>query len=230
MFAKAFGTFFYTHGPVSYSWCYSSILPAYFPNLPELLFMKKPEKAFELFDAYNKQDPHTITWKEAVYPAEYFYALQLYNWVKKLEPDASEILLLASRSQHIGRWKSPREDYPAGKAGYYKWRINLARFHAETAGALMLQAGYDENDIEAVQSIIRKERLHSNPEVQVMEDALCLVFLQFQYEDFITKHGEDKVITILRKTWKKMSQGGREAALTLSFNEKGKELLEKALN
>lgn len=191
--------------------------------------MNKLEKAFELFDTYNKQDPHTISWKGDSYPAEYFYALQLYDWVKRLEPNASEVLLLASRSQHIGRWKSSREDYPAGKAGYYKWRINLARFHAETAGALMLEAGYDENDIKAVESIIRKEQLRTNPEVQVMEDALCLVFLQFQFEDFITKHQDEKVITILKRTWGKMNQRGRDAALTLSFNEKAKEILEKAL-
>lgn len=191
--------------------------------------MNKLEKAFELFDAYNKQDPHAISWKGVTYPAEYFYALQLYDWVKKLEPTAGEVLLLASRSQHIGRWKSPREDYPAGKAGYYKWRINLAGFHADTAGTLMLEAGYDDNDVKAVQSIIRKENLRSNPGVQVMEDALCLVFLQFQFEDFIAKHEDEKVITILKRTWGKMSERGREAALSLSFSQRGKELLEKAL-
>ncbi len=192
--------------------------------------MNKLEKAFELFDAYNKQDPHTISWEEMNYPSEYFYALQLYNWVRKLEPNASEILLLASRSQHIGRWKSPRGDYPAGKAGYYKWRINLAKFHAETAGALMMEAGYEDNDIKAVQSIIRKEQLRTNPEVQLIEDALCLVFLEFQYEEFTTKHEEEKIITILRRTWVKMSLRGTDAALTLSFDKRGKELLEKALN
>ncbi|MCW3105590.1 MAG: hypothetical protein JWQ09_96, partial [Segetibacter sp.] len=75
------------------------------------------EKAIQLFDAYNKQDPHKITWNDEEFPAEYFYALQLYNWIKKLEPYAHEHLLLASRSQHIGRWKTPRTNYPAGKAG-----------------------------------------------------------------------------------------------------------------
>ncbi len=192
--------------------------------------MNKLEKAFELFDAYNKQDPHTINWKGIDYPAEYFYALQLYNWVKELERNASEILLLASRSQHIGRWKSPREGYPAGKAGYYKWRINLAKFHAETAGDLMLKAGYDDHDIKAVQSIILKEHLLTNPEVQIMEDALCLVFLQFQFEDFISKHEEQKILTILKRTWIKMSQRGRSAALALSYNERAKELLGNALS
>lgn len=191
--------------------------------------MNRLEKAFEWFDTYNKQDPHTITWQEVTYPAEYFYALQLYNWVKQLEPHASEILLLASRAQHIGRWKTPREEYPPGKAGYYQWRIHLAKFHAETAGAFMAEAGYTDEEINEVKGIIRKEDLRTNHEVQVMEDALCLVFLQFQFEDFITKHEDEKVITILKRTWKKMNQAGREAALALPFQQKAKELLEKAL-
>ncbi len=191
--------------------------------------MSRLEKAFELFDDYNKQDPNKIEWEGVTYPAEYFYALQLYNWVKKLDPAASETLLLAARAAHIGRWKSPRESYPMGKPGYYKWRTELSKFHADTAGELMSQAGFGDDEIKAVQSIIRKEQLRTNYEVQVMEDALCLVFLQFQYEDFLTKHEDEKVVRILQKSWGKMNQQGREAALTLSFSEKGKELIGKAL-
>lgn len=192
--------------------------------------MSKLEKAFQLFDDYNKQDPNTFEWEDKVYPTEYFYALQLHNWVKKLQPDASEALLLASRSQHVGRWKSPRENYPMNKPGYYKWRTELAKFHAETAGALMLKAGYDKDEIEAVQSIIRKEQLRTNYEVQIMEDALCLVFLQFQYDNFIKEHDDEKVLRILKKSWGKMNDKGREAAGTLLFTGRGKELLEKALS
>ena len=192
--------------------------------------MNKLDKAFELFDNCNKQDPHVFTWEDVEYPAEYFYALQLYNWIKKLKPDASEVLQLASRGQHIGRWKIPREEYPKGKAGYYKWRTELAKFHAATTRELMLEAGYNEEETKPVQHIILKENMKLDDEVQTMENALCLVFLEFQYEDFIKKHDDDMVIRILRKTWKKMSEPGRNAALTLSFQGRAKELLEKALS
>ena len=191
--------------------------------------MNKLNKAFELFDNYNKQDPHVVTWEGVTYPAEYFYALQLYNWVKKLKPDASEALQLASRAQHIGRWKIARDEYPKGKAGYFKWRTELAKFHAATACELMLEAGYDEEETKPIQHIILKENLKLDDEVQTMENALCLVFLEFQYEDFIKKHDDDMVIRILRKTWKKMSEPGGGAALSLNFNGRAKELLEKAL-
>lgn len=191
--------------------------------------LERIEKALELFDAYNMQDPNLITWDGIAYPAEYFYALQLYGWVKKLEPQAGEDLLLASRCQHIGRWKIPRNQYPPGKAGYYKWRNDLAKFHAATAGKLLSEAGYQEEEIKAVQHILLKENLRKDEVVQVMENALCLVFLQFQYEDFITKHDDQMVIRILQKTWRKMTGSGKEAALSLDFGEKGKALLMMAL-
>ncbi|MBD0293806.1 MAG: DUF4202 domain-containing protein [Flavisolibacter sp.] len=188
------------------------------------------EKALALFDTYNLQDPNTITWDGVTYPYAYFYALQLHDWVKKLAPLASEALLLASRSQHIGRWQIPREQYPKTKAGYLNWRTDLAKFHAAKAGELMQEAGYNDDEIKAVQRIIRKENIRTDEEVQVMENALCLVFLQFQYEDFIEQHDKEKVIRILQKSWRKMSEPGREAALALPFGDKGKALVEEALS
>lgn len=191
--------------------------------------MSKLETAFELFDEYNQQDPHTITWKDKEYAAEYFYALQLYNWVKVLEPDAGEHLLLAARAQHIGRWQHPRSTYPDGKAGYLTWRKDMAKFHAKTAGDLMLQAGYAPEDVQTVSHIILKENLKHDKEVQVMENALCLVFLQFQYEVFISKHEDQQVIRILKKTWAKMTDEGRKHALVLPMSGHGKKLIESAL-
>lgn len=191
--------------------------------------MNKLEKAFELFDAYNRQDPKIIEWDDTHFPSEYFYSLQLHHWVKKLNPSASEELLLASRAQHIGRWEIPRDHYPDGKAGYLNWRTTLGKFHAQKAGEMMKEAGYDDEQIQRVQSIIRKERIKLDAEVQTIENALCLVFLQFQYEEFLKQHDENKIIRILQKSWAKMSDPGRAAALTLQYNDEAKKLLEKAL-
>jgi hypothetical protein len=191
--------------------------------------MDKLQQAFELFDAYNKQDPTTLVWDGVTYPSEYFYAIELYNWVLKLDPKASEAVLLASRSQHIGRWTIPRESYPDGKVGYLNWRSDLAKFHAITSGYMMLQAGYDENFIEEVKRIILKQKIKLDPEVQLMENALCLVFLEFQFEDFIQKHDNDKLVHIIKKTWNKMSQPGRDAAFTLKYSEKALRLIKLAI-
>ena len=190
---------------------------------------KKLEAAFKLFDTYNEKDPKQYTYNDTIFPQELFFAIQLHEWVKKLEPNAREALLLASRCQHIGRWEVPRESYPEGKAGYLNWRSNLAKYHAEKASHILSEVGYDLETIQRVQQIVLKQQIKSDPDVQTMENALCLVFLQFEYEDFIKKHDDTKLIRILQKSWGKMSEPGREAALTLSFSEKGAELLNKAL-
>jgi hypothetical protein len=191
--------------------------------------MTSLDKALELFDTYNQQDPNVLVHDGVSFPSEYFYALRLYDWVNKLDPQASEPLLLASRCQHIGRWKIPRSEYPMNKPGYLNWRTNLAKFHAETAADLMYEAGYDDGFVKAVQHILLKKNLKSDHDVQVMEDALCLVFLEFQYEDFLLHHDEEKVLRIIRKSWSKMSEAGRNTALQLPFSEKGKALINRAL-
>lgn len=191
--------------------------------------MQKLQTAFELFDAYNKQDPHRVNWNGTEYPAEYFYALQLYNWVMKINEGASETLLLASRCQHIGRWKIPRETYPAGKAGYLRWRSDLAKFHASEAGHLLQEAGYNPTEIQDVQRILLKQNLKTDDNVQVMENALCLVFMEFQLEDFMMKHDDEKIVRILQKSWTKMSEPGRVAASSLNLSIKARALLNKAL-
>jgi hypothetical protein len=191
--------------------------------------MNKLESAFKRFDEYNSEDPNNITWNGESFPAELFYALKLYEWVLKLKPSANEALLLASRSQHIGRWKIPRKQYPMNRVGYLTWRSDLAMFHADTAGALMQQAGYEQEIIESVQQIILKKQIKKNEDVQVMENALCLVFLEYQYEDFIRQHDEEKIINIIRKSWRKMDEDGHQAASHIAYSGKGKELVMKAL-
>jgi hypothetical protein len=192
--------------------------------------MRKLEQAFSLFDAYNQQSPEKIVWEGKEYPSEYFYALKLHEWVIKLEPNAPESLLLASRSQHIGRWEIARQAYPEGRVGYLKWRSDLGKFHAQKSAEILNEVGYDESEIKRVREIILKQRIKLDDDVQTMENALCLVFLEYQFDALIEKLSEEKMIDILGKTWAKMSDPGREAALALQYNEAGMKLLHKALN
>lgn len=191
--------------------------------------MTKLTQAFELFDTYNQQDPTSFIWEGTSYPQEYFMALKLHEWVEKLTPEASEPLLLASRSQHIGRWTVARNSYPEGKVGYLTWRKDLGKFHAKTAGELMAQVGYDAETIERTQQIILKQRIKQDAEVQTIENALCLVFLEYQYEAFHPKHEAEKVIDILKKSLLKMDAHGHSFALKLSFSEKGLSYVQEAL-
>lgn len=187
-------------------------------------------EAFQLLDGYNKQDPRRNARDGATTPVEYFLALRLHEWVRKLAPDAGENLLLASRCQHIGRWEIARSAYPEGRNGYFRWRKALTHHHAEVAAGLLGKAGYDAAEIADVQSLLRKERLGTDPRAQIMEDALCLVFLEFQYEEFSRGVTEEKMTDILTKTWKKMSEAGRKAAVSLPYSVHGAAVIAKVLS
>jgi len=191
--------------------------------------MIKLNKAFENYDSYNRQDPVIYRYHDEDYPQEFFLALKLYDWVLKLKPDASEELLLASRSQHIGRWEIPRNFYPEGRIGYLDWRRDLAKFHADKSSNILKKVGYDQKQIDRVRELILKKKIKVDPEVQILENALCLVFLEFQYEDFFRKHEPEKIVNILRKSLLKMDKEGHEQALTLVYSEDGAKHIKKAL-
>lgn len=172
--------------------------------------------AFAAFDAFNADDPNRLQVDGKSMPKELHYARRMTAWLDKIAPGASEALQLAARAQHIGRWASPRSDYPMDKRGYYQWRRALYVFHAETASKLLAEAGFEAATVTRVGELLRKENLPTDPEMQTLEDVACLVFLENFYTDFSRKHDDDKVIDILRKTWKKMSPTGHAAALDLA--------------
>jgi hypothetical protein len=187
------------------------------------------QKAIAAFDQANGEDPRTLLSDGAPRPRELVHAERLSQWVQRLEPQASEVLLLAARCQHIRRWQIPRESYPSGRVGYLQWRTQLARFHADTAAQLLAEAGYEQSTIDAVRRINLKQNLRSSSDMIVMEDALCLSFLQFELDEFIAKYPAEKVIEVLQKTWQKMSPRAHEIALSLPLSSAGLLLVKRAL-
>lgn len=186
-------------------------------------------EAIAKFDAMNSQDPNTIMVGEKSVPKELHDASAMTRWVEALYPDANEMVRLAARCQHLCRWESPRSSYPEGRVGYLKWRSDLKKFHAERAAEVLRSVGYDEEAIESIRMINLKKGLKSNPDVQMIEDALCMVFLETQFEGYLDKWDEEKTIGILQKTWAKMSGVGHVAALALPLSARAKALVEKAL-
>ncbi len=188
--------------------------------------------ALDKFDAANAQDPNQEEFEGKPYPKELIYAQRMTAMLEKFAPDASEAVQLAARCQHICRWQKPRADYPMDGIGYKQWRTNLYKFHGDTAGALMREAGYDDGMIAQVQALLRKEKLKANPETQLLEDVVDLVFLQHYLADFVVKYShydEEKLLGILRKTWRKMSDKGHEAALKLNYTPDILAVIQKAL-
>lgn len=187
------------------------------------------ERAVAHFDTINCKDPNALVHEGAGYPAEYLLAQALCHWVLTLSPDPSESLLLASRCQHLRRWEHPRSAYPAGRAGYLKWRADLKHIHAEHVTKLLRAYHYDPRTIAAVRSLNLKEDLKKSPDCQILEDGLCLVFLQFQFEEILARYPDEKVISILQKTARKMSTKGLAAAGELNYSPRAQALLSQAL-
>lgn len=189
------------------------------------------QKAISLIDKANIQDPNKEVLEGKEYSMEMIYSNRMTSWLDRLDSDASEQLQIAARAQHIERWKIPRAKYPLDRDGYRKWRNELMQFHAEKAGDIMLEAGYDEISISRVKSLIKKERFKTDSESQMLEDVVCLVFLENYFSDFSKEHMDDneKINRIIKKTWNKMSDKGRELAQEIDLPSEAKSLILKAL-
>jgi len=187
------------------------------------------QRALERFDEENSRDPHQVIVNGEAHPRELLYAQRLTEWVLRLAPDASETLRLAARSQHLCRWMIPRNSYEMTRAGYLRWRADLKQFHAGKSAGILREIGYVDDVIQRVRDLNLKKGLGKDPECQVLEDALCLVTLQYQLTELVAKTDPEKMVEILAKTWKKMSPAAREHALKLPFPDREKELIGRAL-
>jgi hypothetical protein len=179
------------------------------------------QAAVERIDAANAQDPHG---------KELLYSQRMSRWLDRIEPGASEALRLAARAQHIKRWEIPRSTYPMDRVGYLTWRTALYKFHAAEVSKILRAAGYDDATVDRAASLVRKERIKTDPEAQTLEDVICLVFLENYFADFAAEHDDEKVVGILRKTWKKMSERGRGEALKLQMPPEARRLVERAIS
>lgn len=127
------------------------------------------------------------------------------------------------------RWQIPRESYPRDRAGYLAWRSTLYAFHADRAAEILRDVGYDDATIDRVRALISKQKLKTDPDMQTLEDVICLVFLEHYFAAFASEHDEQKLIRILRRTWAKMSPRGHQAALALDLPQRERRLIERAL-
>lgn len=177
------------------------------------------DTAINLFDEYNSADPNK---------KEVLYARRMSDRLNKFKPDAAEHIRLAVRCQHIGRWQIPRNTYPDGKKGYIAWRNKLKDHHAEIAQGILVKCGYDQPMILMIQDLLEKKDLRNNPDTQLLEDVVCLVFVEFYLDDFAAKHDDEKMIDILSRTIKKMTPRAIEEAKSLHLSLHVKDLLSKA--
>lgn len=190
---------------------------------------EKYQLVIQKIDEINSLDPNMELVEGESIPKELAYSRRMSEWLDRIAPDSSEQLRLAVRCQHIKRWAIPRNSYPMDRVGYLKWRTDLKKMHADIAAGILNEVGYDADFINSVQSIIRKEGLRDNPDTQTLEDVACLVFLENYFHDFTKLHDEEKVISIVRKTWNKMSPKAHGFALELNLSDDALSIVKKAL-
>ncbi len=191
--------------------------------------MDRFTRALAAIDARNADDPNEIVARGETRPKELAHADLVSEWVRQLRPDAGEALLLAARGHHLRRWTLPRASYPTGRAGYLRWRRELKRRHAAELATILGECGYDGATIDRVGALVQKVGLGRDPDVQALEDAICLVFLETQLADVANRFDEPKAIEVLAKTAKKMSPEALHLAARLPLDERGQSLLRRAL-
>jgi hypothetical protein len=162
------------------------------------------QRALALIDAANAADPKG----EAL-----SYGQRMTEELARLVPDASDVLQIAARGQHVERWLLPRSDYPEGKTGYLEWRREQGRRHGQRVAGIMAEAGYPQADCDRVGVLLRKEGLKRDPDVQALEDVICFVFLRWYFADFAAERDAASTLDIVQKTARKMSDAGRARVL-----------------
>ena len=189
------------------------------------------EATIAAIDAANADDPATLTLDGVLLPKELTHAEMMSRWVRFLDPDASEELLLAARAHHVRRWMIPRTAFPAGRSGYLRWRRALHRVHAELAAAILEDRGYGRAAVERVFALIAKEPLlqQGDPDAQTLEDALSLVFFDTQLAPIVVELDERRLRRVIGRTWRKMSGAGRQAARGLTFDAASRDALERII-
>lgn len=179
------------------------------------------DAAVALIDAANADDPLALD-----------QGRRAAAWVARLDAGADEAQLLAARAHHLRRAAFPRSAFPAGRAGYLRWRREARHRHATEVAALLAEAGYDDAAVARVQALVRKEGLGgdgaADPAVQVHEDAACLVFLETQLDRVADDLGDDRAVEVLAGTVRKMSPAAVAAARALPLSAHGAALLRRA--
>ncbi len=189
----------------------------------------KIEKIISRFREENSKDPNKILYMGKNQPFELVYSEWLSLWIQKIVDTPSLELQLAGYCQHIKRWEIPRSNYPMDKNGYHKWRTELYKYHAQEAEKILREENCEEELIQKVMKIVLKKDRQNDLDVQHMEDALCLVTMEYQMEDFAKKYSDEKLADILKKVIKKMSANGIKHALTIPHSERIKNLLSSLL-
>ncbi|MFM2070754.1 MAG: hypothetical protein RLZZ623_1017 [Actinomycetota bacterium] len=183
----------------------------------------------DAIDAANAGDPTVVSVRGHGVALAFAHGRLAVEWVEFLRPDADELVLIAARAHHLRRWEVARSTYPEGRTGYLAWKRDQRHRHATDVAQLMEAAHYPPEEIERVQALVRRDRLASDPDAQLVEDAACLVFIETQLADVARRLDHDLLVGVLRKTARKLSVEGAAAISRIPLGDFERALLAEAL-
>ena len=189
-------------------------------------------KAIADIDTANAGDPRTIVVSGATCPYEVVYSERMTRRLEAMYPDASELLRIAARGQHLRRFDIPRATFAQGREGYNEWRRTCREHHAGLLRDIMNRNGYSNEEIEQTTKLVKKERLKKDRDSQALENVVYIVFLEHYFEEFSAKYrdyDDAKMVDILGKTLRKMSPKGHQAALSLDLPARTRRLVHAAI-
>lgn len=185
-------------------------------------------RACAAIDRLNDGDPKRVVYEGKEMGAEVLYGRRMSARLESFHPDPPPALAIAARAQHVARFRIPRSTQPEGRAGYLKWRKDLAKMHGSIVRELLESMAADDALIQKVSDLVQKKNLGKDPLAQTLEDVACLVFLEHYFEEFAERKSDDALIRILQKTWKKMSHRAHDVALSFSFSDRAHALVYRA--
>jgi len=161
------------------------------------------------------------------YPSELLYGKRMLAILEMVYLDSSYTIKLAVQCQHLKRWGIPRSDYPYDRRGYHEWRRVVMEYQLEQTQLILSNVNIEAVDIQFILNVLRNQGDKSNPDSQIIMDTACLVFLKWYMEAFAIKHESEKVLDILKKTMRKMSETGLYLISRLDLPVSTKQILEQ---
>jgi len=151
------------------------------------------------------------------------------HWVAQLVDSPSGELTIAARAHHLRRWELQRVDYPAGRAGYLRWRRDNKQVQADAVVEIAGALGYGQASADRIASLVLRKGLGSDPETQTLEDAACLAFLGTQFDSMVAKLGHDHMVQVVARTLKKMSPAAIALAADIELSASASAVLSDAV-
>jgi hypothetical protein len=186
------------------------------------------KKVTEEIEKAHSADESKEAEEGAWYPSELLYSRRMLTMLELVSPNSPNTMKLAVQCQHIKRWGIPRSDYPYDRRGYHQWRRVVMEYQLQQAQFILSSVNIDEADMLWIIDTLKNQGDKSNSESQIIVETACLVFLKWYMEPFAAKHESEKVIDIVKKTMRKMSETGLKLIPKLDLPMSVRQVLQQA--